>query len=128
MCLFTGEDSIDEDGIIVCCACVCANLGVLPTCGALGCSGKAGLLCLSCDFCLKPGASCLACCCCGPRCEYHGCSVCNLQCQMLCCVVTSAVPCTDESPYACAALGVTCFPSCGLCQTVKAVETQNMVR
>jgi hypothetical protein len=33
---------------------------------SVGCSGKAGLCCLNCEVCLKLGAPCLPCCCCGP--------------------------------------------------------------
>ena len=38
---------------------------------SIGCSGKIGLLCLNCEVCLKPGAPCLPCCCCGPVSTFH---------------------------------------------------------
>ena len=127
-CPCSNEDSIDEDNLILCCACCCSNISVLPTCGALGCSGKVGLACLSCDFCCKPGAPCLCCGCCGPSCDYHGCSLCNVQAQLLCLAVTGAFPCSDEAPAAITVAGLTLYPSVGCCKTIRAVKAETMVR
>jgi hypothetical protein len=34
------NDAVDERKLILCCALCCANISLLPSCGALGCSGK----------------------------------------------------------------------------------------
>jgi hypothetical protein len=34
------NDAVDESKLILCCALCCANISFLPSCGALGCSGK----------------------------------------------------------------------------------------
>ena len=54
MCCNDG-DGVDEDKIILCCACCCAHFGVYTGCDCPGCSGKIGLCCLNCEICCKPG-------------------------------------------------------------------------
>jgi hypothetical protein len=36
----SNNDAVDERKLILCCALCCANISFLPSCGALGCSGK----------------------------------------------------------------------------------------
>jgi hypothetical protein len=35
-----GDDAIDEDKLILCCALCCINCSILPSCDCFGCSGK----------------------------------------------------------------------------------------
>jgi len=110
-----GDDAVNEEELILCCALCCANCSLLTDGTCISCSGKVGLCCLQCEVCCKPGAPCLPCCCFGPKCENDGCSIVNTQIQCCCCVVTSAIPCNDEVPIAVSALGLTVFPKCGCC-------------
>ena len=48
-----GGDAVDEEKQILCCALCCVHMGLYPTCDSLGCSGKAGLCCLNCEYCCK---------------------------------------------------------------------------
>jgi hypothetical protein len=61
-----GNDAVDEENIVLCCALCCANCGYYNDADCGGCSGKAGVCCLNCEVCCKFGAPCLPCCCCGP--------------------------------------------------------------
>ena len=65
---------------------------------------------LNAEVCCKPGAPCLPCCCLGPAIECDGCSVCNLQAHLCCCVASAALPCNDEVPVALTFAGLTVFP------------------
>lgn len=106
------DDAVDESELTLCCALGCANCAVGPMCG---CSGKLGFCCLNMEFCCKPGAPCLPCCCIGPKCESDGCSLVNAQYQCCCAVCSAAFPCNEEVPVALSLCGVTCFPTCGCC-------------
>ncbi|KAL3763562.1 hypothetical protein ACHAW5_008105 [Stephanodiscus triporus] len=107
-----GDDAVDENELVLCCALCCVNLGWYFTNDCCGCSGKAGLCCLNCEVCCKPGAPCLPCCCCGPNIECDGCSLCNAQGQCCCCVGSAAFPCNDEVPCILTIAGWTMFPRC----------------
>ena len=48
-----GDDAVDEDKLVLCCALCCVNLGMYPSADCLGCSGKIGLCCLNCEVCCK---------------------------------------------------------------------------
>merc|ERR550539_119441 len=111
-----GDDAVNEEELILCCAVCCANCSLLtnPT-GFLSCSGKVGLCCLNCEVCCKPGAPCLPCICCGPKIECDGCSCVNTQVQCCCAVCSAAFPCNEEVPVAVSLLGLTVFPTCGCC-------------
>ena len=110
-----GNDAVDEEELILCCAFCCANCSVMPSLSCLGCSGKIGLCCLNAEVCCTPGAPCLPCCCIGPKCENDGCSVLNAQLQCCCVVCSSAIPCNEEVPLAVTLAGLTVFPTCGCC-------------
>jgi len=116
-----GEDAVDEEKLVLCCACCCSNMSLYPVPSCLGCSGKVGLCCLNLEFCCTPGAPCLPCCCIGPAIECDGCSVINGQAQLCCLVQSCALPCNEEVPVAVSLLGLTVFPKCGCCVTVKEV-------
>merc|ERR1712216_306043 len=111
------RDAVDEERMILCCAVCCLNLSFYPNCGL--CSGKIGVCCLNAEVCCNPGAPCLPCCCCGPTCDGSG--ICNVQCQLGCCVVSGALPCTEEVPAAVTVLGCTLYPKCGPCMPMKKV-------
>jgi hypothetical protein len=117
-----GDDAVNEDNVILCCALCCVHCGYLNDCTCLGCSGKAGMCCLNCEFCCKAGAPCLPCCCCGPNCDCDDCSIAHLQGQACCIVVSAAIPCSEEVPLAVTVLGVTVFPTLGCCVPVKDVR------
>ncbi|CAB9513534.1 expressed unknown protein [Seminavis robusta] len=123
-----GDDAVDEDKIILCCALCCANCGLYNSCDCAGCSGKVGVLCLNCEVCLKFGAPCLPCCCCGPKCECDGCSVLNVQVHGLCGVVSAAIPCNEEVPLAVNVLGCNLYPKCGCCVTIGEIKAEGMCR
>eukprot|EP00956_Cyclotella_meneghiniana_P044058 scaffold300195_cov96-Cyclotella_meneghiniana.AAC.3 len=38
-----GDDAIDEEKLVLCCALCCANLSTYPSADCLGCSGKVGM-------------------------------------------------------------------------------------
>lgn len=112
----SNNDAVDEDELILCCAVCCANCSILTNLsGCMSCSGKVGLCCLNMEVCCKPGAPKLPCLCCGPKCEYDGCSCVNTQLQLCCCVCSAAFPCNQEVPVAISACGITVFPECGCC-------------
>ena len=48
-----GDDAIDEEKLVLCCALCCANLSTYPSADCLGCSGKVGMCCLNAEFCCK---------------------------------------------------------------------------
>ena len=48
-----GDDAIDEEDLILCCALCCANLSYYPSADCCGCSGKIGLCCLNAEVCCK---------------------------------------------------------------------------
>jgi len=112
----TMSDAVDEDKLLLCCALCCANCSILPT-SCIGCSGKIGLCCLNIEFCCKPGAPCLPCGCCGPKCENDGCSFCNAQVHCCCTVCSAALPCNEEVPVAVAVAGLMVYPKFGCCVT-----------
>ena len=147
-----GDDAIDEEKLVLCCALCCANHSYYPASDCFGCSGKAGLCCLNCEFCCKvseilwlfmitshrvhrnelmvdsflawlpqPGAPCLPCVCCGPKCEFDGCSCFNLQAHCCCSVASAALPCNDEVPVAVSVLGLTLYPKCGCMVPMKEI-------
>ena len=177
-----GDDAIDEEDLILCCALCCANLSYYPSADCCGCSGKIGLCCLNAEVCCKvrsyiifsydcsydmcvhmicpldereigygiwrilyakctlrlmwcthsfycpliqlhiqPGAPCLPCCCCGPAIECDGCSICNAQAHLCCCVASAALPCNDEVPVALSVAGLTVYPKCGCCVPMKEI-------
>jgi hypothetical protein len=118
------DDAVDEENIVLCCAVCCANVGYYADADCCGCSGKAGLCCLNCQFCCKPSAPCLPCGCCGPRCEYDGCSVFNVQCQICQAVVSGAFPCNKEVPIALSVAGATVYPKCGCCVKIGDLKTK----
>eukprot|EP00957_Ditylum_brightwellii_P080609 6130554-Ditylum_brightwellii.AAC.1 len=118
------DDAVDEDKLVLCCAFCCANCAFLPPPTCCGCSGKAGLCCLNCEYCLKPGAPCLPCCCCGPAVECDGCSLFNAQGQCCCAVVSMAFPCNEEVPIALTVLGLTMYPECGCCKTIEEIKME----
>ncbi|KAL7517746.1 hypothetical protein ACHAWF_000152 [Thalassiosira exigua] len=97
---FRNDDAVDESKLVLCCALCCANFSLYPTADCVGCSGKLRLCCLQAEYCCKPGAPCLPCCCCGPAIECDGCSVVNAQGHCCCFVVSAALPCNDEVPVA----------------------------
>ena len=109
-----GDDAVNEEDLILCCAACCANCSILPA-GCISCSGKIGLCCLNIEVCCKPGAPCLPCCCFGPKCENDGCSIINSQLQCCCLVCSAALPCNEEVPVAVSVLGLTVFPKFGCC-------------
>jgi hypothetical protein len=109
------DDAVDEENIVLCCALGCANIGLYKDLDCGGCSGKAGFCCLNLQFCCKPSAPTLPCLCCGPRCEFDGCSILNLQCQCCNAVISAAIPCNKEVPVALSLCGCTVFPKCGCC-------------
>lgn len=109
------DDAVNEEELILCCALCCANCSLLCDGTCVSCSGKVGLCCLQAEVCCKPGAPCLPCCCCGPKCECDGCSVMNSQLQCCCAVCSVAFPCNEEVPIAISALGLTVYPTCGCC-------------
>ena len=117
------HDAIDEDKLILCCGVGCANCAIYPSMDCLGCSGKIGLCCLNMEYCCKPGAPCLPCCCCGPKCEFDGCSLVNAQGHCCCAVVSAAFPCNDEVPVVLTLGGITLYPCehAGCCVSVKQV-------
>ena len=142
-----GDDAVDEEKLVLCCALCCHNCSVCPTADCLGCSGKVGLCCLNMEFCCKvchyisrfeslhvkpsltpvpftfpqPGAPCLPCGCCGPQCEMDGCSCFNMQAHCCCCVNSAAFPCNDEVPAAVTILGLTMYPKCGCMVPMKEI-------
>mmetsp|Transcript_102985 Transcript_102985/g.143446 ORF Transcript_102985/g.143446 Transcript_102985/m.143446 type:complete len:130 (-) Transcript_102985:383-772(-) len=124
------DDAINEDEICVCSACCCEYTGCLSGCDMIGCSGRAGILCLSCECCCKAGAPCL--CplgCCGCKCVDGDSMACiHSQYQCCCCVDTCAFPCNDDVPCMVAVLGLTCCPVCGCCKTVGAIKQEKMQR
>lgn len=126
--MFSSDDAVDEENIILCCALCCANCGYYNDADCTGCSGKIGLCCLNCEVCCKPSAPCLPCVCCGPKVECDGCSVVNTQLQGCCFVVSAAVPCNDEVPLAVNVLGVNLFPKVGCCVTVGDIQGESMKR
>ena len=107
------DDAVDEDKLIVVNGCGCCNQSCYNSIGCFGISGKFGICCMNCEACCKPGAPPLwPCCCLGIKCECDGCSICNGQCHVLCCVESCAFPCgNDEVPMICALLCYTCYPS-----------------
>lgn len=127
-----GDDAINEDELILCCAFLCANCAVLPSLDCCGCSGKVGICCLQVEYCCKPGAPILPCGCIGPKIENDGCSAVNAQGHCCCTVVSMAFPCNDEVPVAVTALGVTLYPRRGCCLKIadlkKAPEDYEMER
>lgn len=152
-----GDDAIDEEKLVLCCALCCANMSTYPSADCLGCSGKVGMCCLNAEFCCKvrlrfpfphqlshmhcfwpkyslsfafpyhdtdwrqPGAPCLPCVCCGPQCEFDGCSCFNLQAHCCCCVASAALPCNDEVPIAVSFMGLTLYPKCGCMVPMKEI-------
>lgn len=48
-----GDDAIDEEKLVLCCALCCANMSTYPSADCLGCSGKVGMCCLNAEFCCK---------------------------------------------------------------------------
>ncbi|KAL3805233.1 hypothetical protein ACHAWO_009035 [Cyclotella atomus] len=116
-----GDDAVDEEKLVLCCALCCHNCSVYPAADCLGCSGKVGLCCLNMEFCCKPGAPCLPCGCCGPQCEMDGCSCFNMQAHCCCCVNSAAFPCNDEVPAAVTILGLTLYPKCGCMVPMKEI-------
>ncbi|EJK49705.1 hypothetical protein THAOC_31385, partial [Thalassiosira oceanica] len=93
-----------------------------PTADCCGCSGKVGMCCMNAEFCCKPGAPCLPCVCCGPKCDCDQCgSICTLQAHLCCTVASAAFPCNDEVPIAVTIAGVTLYPKCGVCVPMKEV-------
>jgi hypothetical protein len=120
-----GDDAVDEEKLILCCAVGCANCSILPELCAGCCSGKIGLCCLNAEVCCKPGAPCLPCCCIGPKCENDGASIVNAQLQCCCLVCSAALPCNDEVPVALTIAGLTLYPKCGCCvkQSVSCVRS-----
>ena len=54
-----GDDAVDEQKLVLCCAVCCSNCSVLPSCEAFGVSGKLGLCCLNIECCCNPSAPCL---------------------------------------------------------------------
>ena len=70
---------------------------------------------------IQPGAPCLPCCCCGPAIECDGCSICNAQAHLCCCVASAALPCNDEVPVALSVAGLTVYPKCGCCVPMKEI-------
>ena len=109
------EDAVNEEELILCCAFCCANCSMLCDGSCVSCSGKVGLCCLQLEVCCKPGAPCLPCGCCGPNCEYDGCSCLNAQVQCCCAVCSAAFPCNNDVPVAVSVLGATLYPTCGCC-------------
>lgn len=110
-----GDDAVDEENIVLCCALGCVNCGLYNDMDCFGVSGKMGLCCLNMEVCCKPSAPCLPCGCCGPKFECDGCSVFNAQLQCCQFVISGAFPCNDEVPVAVSAFGLTCFPQQGCC-------------
>jgi hypothetical protein len=110
------EDAVDESKLTLCCALCCANCSTMATCG---CSGRVGLCCTNIEFCCKPGAPKLPCCCIGPTCDGEGCI--NAQVQLCCLVVSAAIPCTDEVPAAVTIAGLTIYPKVGCCMPMKEI-------
>ena len=96
--------------------------GIYNDADCIGCSGKAGFCCLNLAFCCKAGAPCLPLCCCGPTCECDGCSIFNAQFQCMNVVVSAALPCNQEVPIAVSILGLTVFPKCGCCVSIKDIK------
>jgi len=122
---YENNDAVDEDKLILCCALCCANCSYYPAVDCLGCSGKVGLCCLNCEVCCKPDAPCLPLACCGPKCEFDGCSIFNAQAQCCCTVLSAAFPCNDEVPIAVSALGLTIYPKVGCCVSVKEIMNRD---
>ncbi|GAX13237.1 hypothetical protein FisN_17Hu171 [Fistulifera solaris] len=117
-----GGDAVNEDKLVLCCALCCVNLSVYPSCGCLGCSGKAGICCLNAEVCCKPGVpSLFPFCCLGLKPQCNGCSILNGQCHVCCGVLSCAIPCNDEVPVAVAVAGLTLYPKCGFCISQKTV-------
>ena len=114
----SADDAVEEENIMLCCAICCTNCGLYMDSDCLGCSGKAGVCCLNCEFCFKFSAPMLPCLCCGPKCEADGCSLFNIQCQMCQLIVQGAIPCNKEVPVAVTVLGLTLFPKIGCCMTI----------
>jgi hypothetical protein len=55
MGLLSGDDAVDEEKIILCCALCCVHCGIYTGGDCPGCSGKCGLCCLNLEMCCKPG-------------------------------------------------------------------------
>mmetsp|Transcript_6285 Transcript_6285/g.5131 ORF Transcript_6285/g.5131 Transcript_6285/m.5131 type:complete len:125 (-) Transcript_6285:130-504(-) len=123
-----GDDAVDEENIVLCCALCCANCGFYADADCFGCSGKVGCCCLNCEVCLKPSAPCLPCVCCGPKIECDGCSILNTQVQCCQLVISAALPCNEEVPVAVAVLGATLYPKCGFCVKIGDIKGEGMER
>ena len=74
---------------------------------------------------MQGGANCLPCICCGPAIECDGCSICNVQGQMCCVVLSAAFPCNNEVPVACTVMGMTMYPKCGCCVPQKEIMNRS---
>lgn len=110
-----GDDAVDEENIVLCCAICCVNCGMYKDIDCGGCSGKIGCCCLNCEVCCKPSAPCLPLVCCGPKFECDGCSILNAQLQCCNVVISAALPCNSEVPVAVSLFGATVFPKVGCC-------------
>eukprot|EP00979_Chaetoceros_neogracilis_P002541 scaffold433_cov260-Chaetoceros_neogracile.AAC.68 len=113
------DDAVNEDELTLCCALCCVNCSTQSCFSSCGGSGKIGCCCLDIEVCLKAGAPCLPCCCCGPTCGE--CKGVNAQLQCCCVVCNAAVPCNSEVPVALVAGGLMIYPQCGCCVKQKEI-------
>jgi len=123
-----GDDAIDEENIVLCCALCCANCGLYADADCLGCSGKCGCCCVNCEVCCKPSAPCLPCGCFGPKIECDGCSILNAQLQCCQFVISAALPCNEEVPVAVSIFGATLYPKFGCCVKIGDIRGNEMDR
>lgn len=109
-------DGVDENDLRICSACCCCNSALylkFPTC--IGFSAKGSICCLEFDACLKLGAPCLPCFCCGCKCISP--TTCIKVQKQLCCIVSSiALPTDPEVPCMFGLCCFVCYPKAGFCK------------
>mmetsp|Transcript_8127 Transcript_8127/g.20971 ORF Transcript_8127/g.20971 Transcript_8127/m.20971 type:complete len:120 (+) Transcript_8127:66-425(+) len=113
-----GGDSIDETKVKVFSACLCTYAGCMTEGCPIGVACNETCLCLHCDCCLNPSSQMLCCGCCAFKIETPTTCI-KAEQQVCCCVDACAFPCDNEVPMMLAACCVTCYPTIGVCKTVR---------